>query len=186
MESPVESLTADKDLLRRYRQGDEEAFAALYERHKRPLYLYLYSRLGCEDGARDVLQDLFARVCRSVERILLAENIGAYLHATARNLANDTLRKSSERRNTLEKYSASAGLLVPKETDDPTTSQEEADRLARLIMGLPEEDREIVILHVYSGLSFREIGDIAGRSHNTVYSRYLEAMDRLKAGFEGS
>jgi RNA polymerase sigma-70 factor (ECF subfamily) len=150
--------------------ADRGAFvAALYERHGPRLYRYALMILADRGEAEDVIQQVFTSLL-SARRPRLNEP-EAFLRASVRNAAFSRLRMRRTARAAAKQWLEPAG---------PECSVEERAALERALGDLPAEQREVVHLHVYEGLTFREVAEVAGESINTVSARYRYALDRLR------
>jgi RNA polymerase sigma-70 factor (ECF subfamily) len=162
------------DLAARLARGEEAAFAELYDACADRLHHYLAARLGSGDAAADVLQDVFLRAVKSRRRFRGVENPVAYLFQIARNEA-----ARSRRRRPAAPLPESDSLPA---AGGAVTRQEDAEIVDRALARLAVEDREIVELKVYGGLTFREIADVVGRPQATVATRYRRALESLRDG----
>jgi len=155
----------------------------LYERHGEDLYRYLLYKLGSAEDAEDVLQEAFCRFARYDLRWKLVRNTQAFVFRVARNEANRFLRRRLGRREgeRMIEAGAAAGLSAAfAAPEDPSLTL-----LLRHAGGLPEEQREVVFLKVFDGLTFREIGSVCGVSANTAASRYRYGIGKLREAMEG-
>lgn len=147
-----------------------EHVARLYDRLGASLYRYAAMILADSSAAEDVVQDVFAAMCRSGGAPI--ESDAAYLYRAVRNACYSVLRR--RRRQSTD----DAPLLeaVAAEADDP----DERLALEQALRALPAEQREVVHLKAFEGMTFREIADLMGESINTVASRYRYAVDKLR------
>lgn len=180
----------DEELMVEYRQGTIRAFEVLLERHRRPVFNFLYRFVGNPSAAEDLLQEVFLRVVRNADSYRANSKFTTWLYTIARNLAIDQTRR--------RKHQRAVSLDRPlREGDERTThldmladarpgsDQDLADRqfassLYRALEGLPEEQREVFLLREYHGLPFKEISDVVGVPVNTVKSRMRYALEGLR------
>ncbi|MEZ6186018.1 MAG: RNA polymerase sigma factor [Planctomycetota bacterium] len=113
------------------------------------------------------------RVWRRRERVLQRGRLEGYLYAAVRNLALDQLRRRRTREAHLPKLAVS---ILSQHPGGPDT-----ERIDRALGELPAEQREVVALRVYLGLSFPEVAERVGCPLGTVHSRYRYAMTHLRA-----
>ena len=174
-------MATDAELLARWRGGDREAFAALYARHRRGVYLCILAAVGDAALAEDLLQETFLKVFR---RGLASRNghasLGPYLAAVGRNLAVDWRRR--EARGIRARAHAARFLESRSAPGAAGLSAQEASELLR---GVPEEQREAVVLRVYGGFSFAEIAELTGVPLNTAASRYRYGIEKIRTALEG-
>jgi RNA polymerase sigma-70 factor (ECF subfamily) len=165
------------ELRERLARGDAAAFAELYDACADRLHHYLTARLGARDEADDVLQETFVRLVRTRRRLGRVEDLTAYVFATARNeAARHGGRKAREgrRRDPLRAED------LFREAGDDAAAREAAEMVAAGLRGLSADQREVVELKVYGGLTFREIAAVTGVPLPTAATRYRAALERLK------
>ena len=151
-----------------------------YDMYAAPLYRYLITLLGSEEDAEDALQEIFLAVGRlGLKRI---RNIQAYLFQSARRQAISLLRKRRRRSQEPEV----AARLSWIDTDACSVEDRAlAIDIGRALHALPAEQREVIVLHVAEGFSFREIDRLCGIPVNTAASRYRLALEKLRLALEG-
>jgi RNA polymerase sigma-70 factor, ECF subfamily len=162
------------DLAQRLARGETAAFAELYDACADRLHHYLVVRLGATESADDVLQETFLRLFRSRHRLGEVGNLQAYVFQIARNEANRYVGRSGRTPN-----EASADLFEEAYSSD-AAAREAADMVAVALTQLNEEQREVVVLKHFSGLTFREIAEVIGVPTATAATRYRAALDRLR------
>ncbi len=152
----------------------------LYDRFGAALYRYALMILGRHDGAEDAVQQVFLALVRTRNaRIREPEH---YLRRAVRNACYSRLRSpafvSADR-----PPDSGGGPLLELVPDQPAGQPSPEDRLAlaSAIARLPPEQREVLHLHAFEGLTFREVGETTGESANTAASRYRYALERLRA-----
>ena len=159
------------DLAARLARGEEAAFAELYDACADRLHGYLAARLGSRDAASDVLQSAFLRAVKSRRRFRGVENPVAYMFQIARN---EVARLVGKRRVTIKTLPIEDAFFAASENGD------DAEAIAAAIARLDDDDRELVELKIYAGLTFREIATIVDRPPATVATRYRRALESLR------
>ncbi len=181
----------DSDLMLRYAEGDDRAFALLFERHQGPLYNFVLRSCGQRAVADELVQEVFERVINAADSYEPKAKFTTWLYAIARNLCIDNARKGSR----AEIYS----LQNPVGDDEEATEHQELladedaragdvevdrrafrDRLQQALETLPAEQREAFLLREISGLKFREIADVVDTKVPTVKSRLRYALQKLR------
>ena len=142
---------------------------ALYQQHGPGLVLYACSLLGQKHAAEDVLQQVFMKL---LEQNSLPEDPKPYLYRAVRNAALNLMR--NENKNVelgdVELWFEDRGL-------DAGTQM----TLESALMQVPAEQRQVLVMHVWGGLTFEEIGGVLAVSANTAASRYRYALQKLRA-----
>ncbi len=167
------------ELRERLARGEAAAFAEFYDACADRLHHYLTVRLGSRDEADDVLQEVFVRLVRTRRRLRKVNNLRAYLFAMARN---EAARHGSRKTREGERRRPLRGEDLFRTFPDKL---EAADLVATALEGLTEEQREVVELKVFGGLTFKEIAEATGVPLPTAATRYRTALERLKVGLEG-
>ena len=164
----------DEALFPRIGQGDQAAFEALYRQTERAVYTFALSLLKNPHDALDVTQETYLKVRASAHLYQPQGKPLAWLFTIARNLSNSLLRQSGRNVSAEEYFSADGPGCAYLE--DPS------DRLAltAALDGLEELDRQVVLLHVVSGLKHREIAQDLGLPLGTVLTRYHRALKKLR------
>jgi RNA polymerase sigma-70 factor (ECF subfamily) len=167
-----------QDLAARLSRGDEAAFAELYDACAARLHRYLAARLSSHELASDVIQSAFLRVVKSRKRFHGVDNPVAYLFQIARN---EAIRLGTRQRVGERPLTAAEFLSVDSSM---ALQREDADVVAVALQRLAFEDREIVELKVFGGLTFREIADVTGLPSATVATRYRRALESVRPWVE--
>ena len=155
------------------RDGDREAFQALYEDLSAPVYTVLVRLTGDRASAEDLLQETFLKLYRSPPGPEV-ERPRAWVFAVARNLALDYLRA---RRS-----------AVSLEDAEPPAPQDGADLrldVEAALARLSPEDRILVTLRLNGGLKFREAARLLGLPLGTALRRYHAAIGRVRDYLNG-
>ena len=165
---------------RRLAAGEDSAFAELYDACADQLFRYAVVRLGLDDAAGDVVQAAFLRAVRSRKRFRDVENPRGYMFQIARNEIARMLGKQSQRRD-----DGAASFNADEARSKQRPSGWEEDEMVReALLRLEANDREIVELKVFGGLTFAEIGQALARPVGTVATRYRRALESLRPWVE--
>jgi len=188
---------ADVDLLRRYEQGDEMAFEKLFLRYRRPLFRFILRFLRDEDASRDAVQDVFLKLIRDPGRFEARSRFSTWLHAVARNLCLDLLRKRKLRNHPSlsdpvfreGRLPAGPPLIERIAAQQRPTDLEAGRRPMRLkllvaIRAIPAEQRRVFLLRELAGLGFAEIGAALKIPVNTAKSRMRYALVNLRRALQ--
>ncbi|MCR5862711.1 sigma-70 family RNA polymerase sigma factor [Flavobacterium sp. J372] len=175
----------DAVLVKNYMGGDESALTILIKRHQSKLYGFIYSKVSDRDISDDIFQDTFIKVIKTLKSNSYNEE-GKFLPwvmRIAHNIIVDHFRKNKKMPMTRETEEFSIFSIM---TDNSLnvegqiiTEQVEND-LQRLILELPDDQREVLHMRIYQDLSFKEIADMTGVSINTALGRMRYALMNLR------
>jgi RNA polymerase sigma-70 factor (ECF subfamily) len=188
MEEPSGGSAAptDDSLLARIAGGAAEPFDLFVDRHKRRLMLFVYHRVGDVHRAEDLTQDVFLKAFTAARTgaWVRGRSVRAWLFAIARNQVTDYFRACARRGAGAAEPSGGPAQDPPApEEDGPVAAAvyaESARRVAALVRSLPPEQREVVALKVFGGLTFAEIAEAVGAPEPTVKARMQLAARKLK------
>lgn len=181
---------SDEELLRRFNEGDADAFAELVRRYERPLYNFILRSVRRRERADELLQDVFLKVVQRSSDFKGQSKLSTWLYTIARNLCIDHSRKMVFRRHqsldapragaedgpTLLERTAAEGA----EPDRAAVMEDLKRRIADAVEELPEEQREVFLMRHVQGMRFKDIADVIGVPENTVKSRMRYALERLQ------
>ena len=170
----------DVELRLRLQNGDEEAFAILFDRYKDKLYGFLVGITRSEDKANDLVQDLFLKVWQNREMLADVENFNAYLYSIAKNLAFDNFRRFSKETLILEQLSQSGEAVVDPTPADILMQKELAERIAAAVKKLPPQQQKIYVLRKENGLKHEEIAQLLDLSVSTIKNHMKRALGNLR------
>lgn len=152
----------------------EQDVRELYEKHGRALLAYASALLRDPSAAEDVLHQVFLNVMRG--RASINGEPPAYLFRAVRNAALNHIRGQSR-----EVELGDAGVWL----EGPDGSTETSLALQSALRQLPDEQREVIVLHVWGQLTFEEAAAVIGISPNTAASRYRYGLAKLKEVWHG-
>lgn len=170
-------------------QGDPEAFAWLVSEYGPRLYRYFHRLSGSDQVAEDLLQDMFVKLVKKIGNYQHQGLFEAWLFRVAANLARDRARRNQRRVSRAVSLNAGAegqGRLIDiLESAEKTSSQrletkEQIDRLGQALAQLGEQEREIILLRHYGGLSFKEIAEQLKIPIGTALTKVHRGLKHLK------
>jgi RNA polymerase sigma factor (sigma-70 family) len=148
---------------------DPEVLARLIDRHAAALVLY--ARQWCA-AAEDVVQEALIKLAGHSPA---PKNVHGWLYRVVRNGAISAARAESRRR----KHEAHAALSRCW-FESPEESTLDAEAAAEALADLPLEQREVIVAHLWGGLSFEEVAKLAGCSDSTAHRRYQAGLTQLR------
>ena len=175
----------DALLVKSYVAGDENALAILIKRHQSKIYGFIYSKVNDRDISDDIFQDTFIKVIKTLKSNSYNEE-GKFLPwvmRIAHNLIIDHFRRNKKMPMFRETEEFSIFSIMTDNVlnieDRIITEQVELD-VQKLILELPNDQREVLMMRIYQDLSFKEISEITGVSINTALGRMRYALMNLR------
>lgn len=175
----------DALLVKSYIAGDENALSTLVTRHQAKIYGFIYSKMADRDIADDIFQDTFIKVIKTLKSNSYNEE-GKFLPwvmRIAHNLIVDHYRKNKKMPMLRETEEFSIFNII---SDDSLTIEGQIitdlieKDLQKIVLELPDDQKEVLMMRIYQDLSFKEISDITGVSINTALGRMRYAILNLR------
>jgi len=172
--APPPGEPSDHLLVERAQTGDEGAFEELVRRHQARAYRVARNMVPSDEDARDLAQDAFLRVFRSLERFDFQHEFSTWLYRIVTNLAIDHLRKRRPVTSTVRAGSDDDEVdvdLPDQDVPDPSRrleAEETAREVRACIDGLAPHFQAVLVLRELEGLPCTEIAKIVGATHVTV------------------
>lgn len=166
----------DGQLLQRYKDGDESAFAEIVRRYAGVVHGSCLRVLGNEGDAQDAAQAAFLLLAKKAKGLDDSTPLAAWLYRTARLAALDA-RKMRARR---ARHEEEAAKMNPKRANEEAGWQDVAPLIDTAIAALPTGQRQAVVLRYGRGLSEQEVADEMGLKRTTVAMRIKSALEKLR------
>jgi RNA polymerase sigma-70 factor (ECF subfamily) len=184
MAGPADSATADVALLSRVAGRDQDALAALYDRHHRLLFSVILRILRDRGESEDVLQEVFVRVWDRADTYSPAlGSPSSWLVRVARNRSIDRLRARQVRSGIADpiENAPAAADETPAGNPEILTAQSELGRTVRTVMAeLPPEQRVLIEAAYFDGYTQSELSERFQMPLGTVKTRIRSAMQTLR------
>ena len=179
-------MMSDYELIQQFINGNQSCFEEIINRHKNKVFAYISLYIRDQALAEDIFQDTFLKVIQSVKAGKYYDN-GKFLSwvmRIAHNLIIDHFRRLKQM-NTMSNDDFESDLFNSRKLSDSTIEDtlirvQIRKDVRRLIDQLPDDQREVVILRHYSGLSFKEIADLTDVSINTALGRMRYALINMR------
>lgn len=180
------TMLSDQTLLEMYQQGNREAVSQLLERHTRRVRDYVRMMVHNDDVADDLTQEVLIKVVKVLDEGRYTDK-GRFLPWVLRIAHNRVLDyfRAQKQVKTISESSAGFDILGNKNLAEPSIedsiiSEQRAEEIRALVEELPEEQREVVKMRYYEGLSFKEIAEHTGVSINTALGRMRYALINMR------
>ena len=178
-------LLEDSQLVGNYINGCENSLEILINRHKYKLYNFIYSKVLNKDNAEDLFQETFIKVIKTLKRGVYNEE-GKFLPwimRIAHNLVIDFFRKN--KRFPAFDQNENFDILQLLKDENPSIERDLIDKqilndLKKIIVKLPQDQRDVLNMRLYKEMSFKEISENTGVSINTALGRMRYAIINLR------
>ncbi len=179
----------DRVLVEQAQKGDRAAFRKLVERHQRRAFAIAIGLVRDENDARDIVQEAFLRVYRSLERFKGGSSFFTWLYRIVTNLAIDLMRKPARREAELfenpniSEDAEAFPFLARIEGANPldvVRRREIAERIQTALDALPPYHRAVIIMREVEGMSYQEMAEAMEVSKGTIMSRLFHARQKLQ------
>jgi len=180
------TILNDYELIHEFVKGSKACLEQLINRHKNKVYTYILLMVKNEQLAEDIFQDTFIKVIKSLKEGKYKDN-GRFLSwviRIAHNLVIDHFRKERQicmiSNDNFEADLFNNKKLSDRNVEDELVNVQISDDIRSLIGKLPDDQRQVVILRHFLGLSFKEIADQTNVSINTALGRMRYALINLR------
>lgn len=180
----------DNELIDKFLSGEEWALEALIQRHKKRVFGYILLLVKDYATAEDIFQDTFIKVIQSLrdKKYVDSGRFVSWVMRISHNLIIDHFRREKQ----LKTYSNEQfGIDVfnspkfsDKNVEEVIVFEQVLDEVRVLVDALPEEQKEVVLLRHYAGLSFKEIAEQTNVSINTALGRMRYALINMRKEME--
>src|SRR5581483_2043814 len=176
----------DKELIERYKKGDERSLELLIARYMDQIYGFVYSLISIQQSAEDITQEVFLKVWKNAKNIDQSKNFKSWLFTIAKNTTLDAVKKKKAIPFSLFENSEGKNVLIDMLGDETQA----ADMLARsretnsiflaAIKQLSRRYQVVLDLYYYQYLNFREIAEKLKEPLSTIKSRHRRGLSMLK------
>lgn len=181
MDKQKQKSCSTTELIKKMRQGDEEAFKEIYTEIYPKLYFITYSILKDIHLAQDAVQETFFNVLINIDDLKSNSSFLPWIRRIAYNTSLQMIKKNVENPagDDLQIHMAGSEEFI-----DKLLKTEEREEIIKLILDLPLINREVIILRYYEGFRMSEIASLVGCPVGTVKSRLHHAKRTLRKRIE--
>ena len=181
---------SDAAAVARAREGDQEAFGVLVERHSVRLFQLAYRMTGNEQDAEDIVQETFLRAYKQLGRFESRAGFGTWLHRIAANCSLDLLRRQQRRGDRERAVEFDAEEATPAVLSDaPSPDQqvfhgEVRHKVESAMRELTPMERTAFVLRHFEGRSIVEIGNMLGAGPGAAKQSIFRAVQKMRRALE--
>lgn len=177
---------SDEQLVKKYANGDSDAFDTLLARYQQKIYSYILFLVHDDEVADDLFQETFMKAIVTIRqgRYVESGRFSAWLTRIAHNLVIDKYRQDRNS-NVISNDASDADLFNDASLSDITVemkmiTEQSLTDVGRLLKELPDNQKEVLYMRFYQDLSFKEIADATGVSINTALGRMRYGLINLR------
>ena len=175
--APTTDERTDLDLISGWKAGEQRAATLLVERHANALARFVAS-IGARHDVEEVVQDTFVRAFASIDGFRGESSLRTWLFTIARRLVLDRRRAVRRRGEQVEVQESDAATEY--DSLDGVVADETQGRLRAALEKLSPTQREVFVLRVSEGMSYRDIADTVGTTEGAARVHYHNAMRTIK------
>lgn len=177
-------MIEDKQLIGRFNRGDRQALQRIYEKYRDDLLKVAASLLIVSSQVEDVVHDVFVSFARQSGKFKPSGSLKGYLAISVANRARDCNRRLHFQAG------ADGDAIKAHATSAHGPAQQSVCRelqclVTAAVEALPEDQREVIVLHLQCGLRFREIARVKDVALPTIQSRYRYGLAKLRSALNG-
>ena len=166
----------DVKLFQLIKEGNEQAYAEIYNRYRRDVFVAAFRILRNIHDAEDVTQEVFIRLWNKRKDIEVNTAVRAYLTRMAANSCLNKIKHDTNLANRNQNYAAMHAATPSSEQPD----SEQLDDITRLMQELPDKSRRTVEMVYIEGRPHKEVAKIVGISVNTVKTQLYSSLKIIR------
>ena len=172
--------STDEQLMLALKQGDRQALNGLVDRYRDRIVAFAYRMTGCADSAQDMAQETFVRVYKGARTFQDNGRFSPWLYKIATNVCLSEYARKTKVAVSLDTGGLEAMQDTGPSVQDTAMNMVDADRVQCSLSALNEDHRNVLVMHIFQGLTYVEIGQALGIPTGTVKSRLFYAIRKLR------
>jgi RNA polymerase sigma-70 factor (ECF subfamily) len=175
---------SDEWLMGQVSLGNRDHLAELVRRFAGPLLTFIERMIGDRHRSEELMQEVFLRVWLKRKTYKASHRFRAWLFAIAANHCRTAFRRANPKAQPLPEHGSGVPVTADPSPAEAAVSAEARDLVAAAVAQLPPQQRMVVVLRTFSGLSFAEIGQAIGRSEVTARTHMHHALGGMRRYLE--
>lgn len=173
------NMPADKQIqkiIKKCQTGDNKDFVYIYDSYINKIYKFIYYKTNHTETAEDLTSKVFFKALKNISKFDPETNFNSWIYRIARNIVIDYYRLKKEESNIDDFYDLDDGEDIEIDFDNKRKIEE----VKKYLSNLKTEQREIIILRVWEGLSYKEIAEITGKSEESLKMMFSRVIKKLR------
>ena len=176
-------MIEDELLKWKFKSGSKEALQRIYEKYRDYLLTVAMALVNDAGLAEDIVQDVFVAFAQSSRTFKLRGSLKSYLATCALNRCRDQIRAHKRQPLSLDEDTPTQSEFGPP--DRRMISDEQSRQVAGAMAQLPDEQREVIALHLNAAMKLRHIAGLQNVSVSTIKGRYRYGLQKLRSALNG-
>jgi RNA polymerase sigma-70 factor (ECF subfamily) len=175
---------SSEELMRRVQAGNRQDLSLLMRRHANPLLTFLERMTGDHHLSEELFQETFLVVWTDRSRYEYPKTFRLWLFGIAANKCRTAVRARQRRLASLGQLQSQSQTAKSDTPLDSAVATETASLVEQAVLQLTDQQREVVVMRVWSGLSYEAIGEALDRTEGTVRSHMCHALSAMRIFLE--
>lgn len=175
-------MKSDLEIIKEVLNGKKDYFSLLMEKYYNEMFKYVYNVLGNYENTEDVLQELFLKTYKNLKKYDSSKaTFRTWLYRITTNHTLNYLNSKNYRNNNVNSIYEEASLKASGSIEEEIVKEEKIDQIKRTIKKvLKPKHQQIMILHYFSGLTVKEIGETTNIPEKTIYKAIKTSIEKIK------
>ena len=170
-------MTDEIKIIQKCQKGDLEKFGILYDKYIKKIYNFIYFKTHHKETAEDLTSQTFFKALDKINSFKIEEGFfSAWLFQIARNTVIDHYRTQKYNLDIDEIWDLSDDIDIERDID----TKEKLKEVEKYLKKLTSEQREIVIMRIWQGMSYREIVEVTGKTEASLKMMYSRTINKLR------
>jgi len=166
----------EKHILANCQAGKLEEFGKIYEKYVKKIYNFTYYKTSSREVAEDLTSQAFFKALSRIDQFDTSGSFSAWIYTIARNGIIDYYRSNHPQSNIEDAFDLVDGTNIERDID----AKEDLKKVKEYIKSLNSTQREILMLRIWEGMSYKEIADITGKSETNCRIIFSRAISKVR------